>query len=84
MHTTQHVMQRMGQRGISRDMIDLVLEYGEIDQDKRVLGRKHAQRLLKILERQIRVTKKILDKGGVVVVDSGTALITTYNYKSDD
>jgi hypothetical protein len=51
------------------------------DQDKYVLGRKEALRLLEELQRSERLLKKILDKGGVVVVADGGALITTYNYK---
>jgi hypothetical protein len=82
MHTTQHAMQRMGQRGVSRDMINLVLEYGEREQDKLILGRKQAQRLLEERQKEMKVLKKILDKGGLVVVAANDALITIYNYKS--
>lgn len=81
MQQTQHLKQRMSQRGISRDMIELVLTHGVPDQDKYILGRKEALRLLEDFQRSERLLKKILDKGGVVVVADGGALITTYNYK---
>lgn len=81
MQQTQHIQQRMSQRGISRDMVELVLTHGVPDQDKYVLGRKEALRLLEDFQRSERLLKKILDKGGVVVVADGDALITTYNYK---
>lgn len=81
MQTTFHARQRMSQRGITREMIDLVLEYGQVSQDKAVLGRKDAQALLLRLQQQMRVLKKVLDKGGVVVVADNDRVITTYNYE---
>lgn len=81
MHTTVHARKRMSQRGISREIVELVLEYGEIQQDKVILGRKDAQRWLAKLQRDMKVIKKILDKGGVVVVADSESVITTYNYK---
>ena len=79
MQDTRHVQQRMSQRGITRDMVDFVLDHGTIEQDKFVINKKEARTLLEDLQRQERVLKKILDKGGVVVVAEGEALITTYN-----
>lgn len=79
MQTTKHIQQRMSQRGVSRDMVELVLTRGTLDQDKYVLGRKEALSLLDALQREERLLKKILDKGGVVVVAEGDSLITTYN-----
>lgn len=82
MRLTQHAHQRMSQRGITRTMINLVLEFGEVAQDKAFLDRKHAQRLVRELEDKLRTAKKILDKGGCVVVEGGEAVLTTYNYQS--
>lgn len=82
MRDTHHMKQRMSQRGISREMVDFVLDHGQIEQDKIVLGRKEARQLLKRLQDQMRVVKKVLDKGGVTVVTEGEALITTYNVDS--
>lgn len=82
MRDTHHMKQRMSQRGISREMVDFVLDHGHIEQDKIVLGRKEARQLLKRLQDEMRVVKKVLDKGGVTVVTEGEALITTYNVDS--
>ncbi|MBK6906352.1 MAG: DUF4258 domain-containing protein [Rhodocyclaceae bacterium] len=79
MQTTRHIQQRMSQRGVSRDMVDFVMDHGTEEQDKYILGRKEALSLLEKIQRQERLLKKILDKGGVVVVADGDALITTYN-----
>lgn len=64
--------------------MDLVIEYGETDQDKHVMGRRQARHRLELINQEARVLKKILDKGGVVVVAEGNALITTYNRDQDD
>ena len=82
MHTTQHVMQRMSQRGVSGEMVDFVLNHGQLEQDKYVLGKRQALELLDELKKQERVVKKILDKGGVTVVAQDDVLITTYNRNS--
>ena len=80
MHTTVHIQQRMGQRGITGRMIDVVMEHGHPELDKVVLGRKDAQRLLDEMRAKEAVLKKIIDKGGLVVISNDEALITTYNY----
>lgn len=82
MHTTQHIQQRLSQRGISRAMVELVLDHGRLDQDRYILGRKEAAQRLRQIQHEERTLKKILDKGGVVVVAEDNALITTYNRTS--
>lgn len=79
MHRTKHIQQRMSQRGVSSDMVNFVLDHGTPEDSKYVLGRKEALKLLEDLQREERLLKKILDKGGVVVVTENEALITTYN-----
>ncbi len=79
MHTTQHINQRMSQRGITRDLVDFVVAHGETEGDRFIINRKVAMRLLESLQEQQRLIKKILDKGGVVVVTNEDALVTTYN-----
>lgn len=63
-------------------MIDLVLEYGQVEQDKAILNRKHAQELIRELEEKLRTAKKIMDKGGCVVVEADNTVVTTYNCAS--
>lgn len=77
MHKTKHFQQRMSQRGIKQDMVDLVLTYGETQGDKIILSRKASAQLMAA----VRTLGKILDKGGLVVVTSGDAQLTTYNYQ---
>lgn len=79
MHTTRHFAQRMSQRGVSREMVELVRDYGVSQGDKLVLGRRDAAKVIDRLMRQLRTLKKIQDKGGLVVVETEDSLITTYN-----
>lgn len=79
MHTTRHFAQRMSQRGVSREMVELVRDYGVQEGDKLVLGRRDAAKVIDQLMEKLRVLKKIQDKGGLVVVETGESLITTYN-----
>lgn len=81
MKKTVHIQQRMSQRGINREMVDIVLNYGRLEQDRYILGRKDAQNLLRSLQRMQRGLMKVMDKGGVVVVAKDDSLITTYNYE---
>lgn len=80
MHATQHFQHRMSQRGISRDMVEFVLDHGRPEKDKYILGRKDATQLLETFQRQAQLLKRILDKGGIEVVAVGDALVTTYNH----
>ena len=77
MHMTQHFGQRMSHRGVTKDLVDLVLAH---EGDRAILNQKSAKRLLAELQHQQRIVKKIIDKGGLVVVSTGETLITTYNY----
>jgi hypothetical protein len=64
-------------------MIELTLEFGEVQADKIRLGSRRIKKLLKhhkVSQDIKRDLLKILDKGGLVVVASGSALITAYNW----
>ena len=76
MECTHHIKQRMPQRGISKRMVELVLDYGTLDgQGKYVLRQKDVARIVA----DLRYLMKIIDKGGVTVVADGEVLITAYN-----
>jgi hypothetical protein len=74
----------MSQRGMSQSLIDYVLDHGAVDQDKYVVTKRDALRDIDRLKREMRVAMKIADKGGVVVIAEGEALITTYNFNCRD
>jgi hypothetical protein len=96
MHSTHHFKARMSQRGISGDMVELALDFGDEHPekiDRMVLGRRRAAELIEAKQRQVRakeralceekrelkLLKKLADKGGIVVVSTDATLITTYN-----
>ena len=84
MNETLHINQRVRQRGITKRMIELTLEFGELQADKIRLGMRRIKKLLKNRKQISRELKrdllKILDKGGLVVVASEASLITAYNW----
>jgi hypothetical protein len=77
--STKHMQTRMSQRGIPGELVHLVRQYGRDDQDRLILGRKDLRDLLDGVRALQRVVMKALDKGGLVVVETGGALVTTYN-----
>jgi hypothetical protein len=80
---TYHMNQRTRQRGITNRMVELTLVFGEVQKDKIRLGARRIKKLLKTHKISQDLKKdllKILDKGGLVVVASGTALITAYHW----
>jgi hypothetical protein len=73
----------MSQRGITKLMLEKVLELGEaVSDEKIVLNKKIGLRLLKELDAARKDLLKIIDKGGIALVLEGDSLITTYNYNS--
>ena len=84
MQLSRHIDQRMNQRGITKEMVELTLEYGEIDNDRWVLNRKGVEAIIESLEKQLRTARKLRDKGGIIVVAEDNTLVTTYDYDSKD
>lgn len=81
-HSTRHMRKRMAQRGINRGMVELALAHGRPENDRYVLDRKGALSRVEELQEELRLLKKVVDKGGLVVVADGAALLTTYNFDS--
>jgi hypothetical protein len=79
MYISHHAGQRMNQRGISRRLVDFALRHGRIEGDKRVLDRNESRRLIEVLTEELRLAKRVMDKGGITVVEGGDTLITAYN-----
>jgi len=82
MTTTNHILARMSQRGISKKLIDLVYEYGKEKGDKLILNKKTTQKVIQEIDSMRKELLRIMDKGGVTVVLNNDALITAYNTDS--
>ena len=78
---TKHGIQRMNQRGITKEMIELTIEYGKYQKDQIILTSRDIKKLIKKVSKEIKSKlMKLLDKGGLVVVLSDDcAVITVYN-----
>jgi hypothetical protein len=79
MHITEHARHRMAERGIPKRLVAFARRHGRWEGDRCVLDRKETQQLLDELADEMRLAKKVLDKGGVVVVEAGDSVITTFN-----
>lgn len=75
---TLHMDIRMNQRGIAGELVELALAYGEWDGDKCRLDQRGLKRLISEIDKTRSAALRALDKGGLVVVESGDQLITTY------
>lgn len=82
MQISQHADVRMNQRGISRRLVDFALRHGRVEGDKHILDRNESRRLIDALEEELRLAKRVLDKGGVTVVEGEDTVITAYNLNS--
>lgn len=79
MHISQHADQRMNQRGIPRRLVEFTLRHGRVEGDRHVLDRNESRRIIERLTEELRLAKRIMDKGGVTVVEGNDTVITTYN-----
>ena len=62
----------MAQRGIPKRLLDFTRKHGRLEGDRFcILDRKEAAHLIEQLTEEMRLAKKVLDKGGIVVVESG-------------
>lgn len=75
---TLHFDQRMNQRGINRQLVDLALEHGFWSGDRCTLNRKSLDRVIERCDELRRLALKARDKGGIVVVEAGGQEITAY------
>lgn len=78
MTATKHISGRMSQRGMTKRMIELAMEYGKEQGDKIILNRKATQSILNEMDQLKKDLLKVMDKGGIVVVCDNDILITTY------
>ena len=84
MAMTRHIHKRMGQRGITQRLINVVSEHGVQKGDKYILGRQNIDDLLQGLDQLRKDLLKVRDKGGLVVVEANETLITAYRIESYD
>lgn len=79
MTKTIHASQRMSQRGISKRMLETVMNFGKQTNDRYCLNKKAAYKAIERLQESIRCLMKIADKGGVTVVVANETYVTAWN-----
>ena len=82
MSKTRHIQKRLNQRGIRDGLLSVVAEFGVTKGDKLILNRKGAEDVLKQLDALRQKLLEIQKKGGLVVVEAGESLVTTYRLDS--
>lgn len=75
---TRHMQDRMNQRGINGELVELVAQFGEWNGDRLVFDRKGLKSAVHSLDTLRTTMLKALDKGGVAVVEAEGRHITTY------
>ena len=75
---SRHALARMGQRGITKNMIELALDYGKFVKDKVILGRKEIKKIIKKYPTLKSKLLKLFDSKGLVVVFDNNYIITVY------
>lgn len=78
MAKTRHIHQRMNQRAITLQMLEIVKVFGVEEGDKTYLNRKGIDAALSELNRLSKQMQKMRTRGGLVLVESGETEITTY------
>ena len=84
MAKTRHIQQRMNQRGIKSEMLDIVRQFGAWQGDKCILNRKACGALLTELDDLRKHIVKMQEQGGLVLVGNREedVEITTYRLES--
>jgi len=78
---TGHLRSRMSQRGINKKMVDIVFQYGKEKGEKIVLNKKDAMKKCAEIQATLKYLKKIMDKGGLVIVCENNSIKTSYRYE---
>jgi fructose-1-phosphate kinase PfkB-like protein len=82
MAKTRHINQRMNQRGINEQMLEIVKMFGVDKGDKTYLNRKGIEAVEKELKNLLKQMDRMKSRGGIVLVESGECEVTTYSIDS--
>ena len=82
MSKTRHIAQRMSQRGISENILELVAAFGMEHGDKIILNKKGCDKVVAQLQEMVRRLNRVSEAGGYVLVEAGGKQITVYRLNS--
>lgn len=76
----EHLRQRMVDRNISEQMIELIVQYGlEVNSERIFLGKKELLRISDNLKKIMNEVDSSIKKGGLTLVNSNNSLITVFH-----
>jgi len=78
MAKTRHIQQRMAQRSIRNEWLEIVKTFGINQGDKTILNQKGIDQALKVMDTVSAHLQKMRSRGGVVLVEDEGQEITTY------
>lgn len=84
MAKTRHIHQKMDQRSISQQMLEIVKMFGIGNDDKTYLNKKGIDAALSELKSLSKQMQKMRSRGGLVLVEAGGFEITAYALGSYD
>lgn len=79
---TQHILQRMSQRGISKKIVNLVSKFGIADGDKLILNKKGCQKSRETLKGLLKTLSMIESADGYVVLEKQGDKLIAYRLDS--
>ena len=82
MSRTRHIGQRMSQRGITVQILELIEAFGIATGDKIILNQKGCTKVIAHLNNTIRQLSNICETGGYVLVEDNGKQITAYRLNS--
>lgn len=82
MAKTRHIQQRMSQRGITSEILEMIERFGVCNGDKIILTKKNCEALSKLFANLKKTADKMAEKGGYTLVANGETLITAYRLNS--
>ncbi len=75
MKYTKHIKEKMSQRGINRRLLDTVLIYGIVKQDKIILNRKRCKRILNQIDNYNRKLRRVRNSIHIKNLNSSRSII---------
>lgn len=81
---TQHILQRMSQRGISKKIVNLVSKFGIADGDKLILNKKGCQKSRETLKGLLKTLSMIESADGYVVLEKRGDKLIAYRLDSSN
>jgi diphthamide biosynthesis methyltransferase len=75
MKYTKHIKEKMSQRGINRELLEIVLIYGIVKQDKVILNKKRCLKILRKIDNYNKKVKRVGNSLHIKNLNSSRSII---------